>query len=88
MNSVMIVSIIIAMITILLIVGAPIKPIQALMQGAMKLAIGALFLFFFNIVAASVGMHLPINVVTATIAGFLGIPGMISLTALHIFVFV
>lgn len=88
MSPVLIISVIIALITIFLVVGAPIKPINLMLQGMVKLVIGVLFLFFFNVIAGSIGLHLPINLATAAIAGFLGIPGMISLTALHIFIFV
>ncbi|WP_138419232.1 pro-sigmaK processing inhibitor BofA family protein [Aquibacillus sediminis] len=86
MDSMFIVFGVVAMITILLIVGAPLKPMRFLAQGTVKLVIGVLFLFFFNVFGASIGLHLPINFFTAIIAGFLGIPGIASLTALHIFV--
>ncbi len=85
-SSIVIISII-ALIVILLVVGAPVKPMRWLMHGTVKLVIGVLFLFFFNAFGASIGLHLPINIFTAVIAGFLGIPGLVSLTALHIFVF-
>lgn len=88
MKSIMIISLIISLITILLIFGAPLKPIHMFMRGLIKVVTGVFFLFFFNVIAASIGLHLPINLVTASIAGFLGIPGMISLSALHIFIFV
>lgn len=86
-SSVVIISII-ALIAVLLIVGAPLKPMRWIMHGSVKLVIGVLFLFFFNVFGASIGLHLPINIFTAVITGFLGIPGLISLTALHIFIFV
>ncbi len=78
---------IVALIVLLLIVGAPLKPIRWFMHGSVKVVIGVLCLFFFNVFGASFGMHLPINIYNAGIIGFLGIPGFISLTALHLFIF-
>ncbi|UFT99463.1 pro-sigmaK processing inhibitor BofA family protein [Radiobacillus kanasensis] len=77
---------VVALIAILLIVGAPLKPMRFLAKGTVKLVIGVLFLFFFNVFGASLGLHLPINIFTAVVAGFLGIPGLASLTAVHIFI--
>ncbi|MRH45152.1 pro-sigmaK processing inhibitor BofA [Aquibacillus halophilus] len=88
MDSTVIITSMIVLIALLLIVGAPLRPMRFLAQGTVKVVIGVLFLFFFNVFGASIGLHLPINVYTAIIAGFLGIPGIASLTALHIFVFV
>ncbi|SDK23966.1 pro-sigmaK processing inhibitor BofA family protein [Sediminibacillus albus] len=87
MNSTIIIAGMVALIALLLILGAPIKPLRFLAQGSVKLVIGVLFLFFFNVFGASVGLHLPINIYTALITGFLGIPGLASLAAIHIFVF-
>ncbi|QDP38801.1 pro-sigmaK processing inhibitor BofA family protein [Radiobacillus deserti] len=77
---------VVALIAILLIVGAPLKPMRFLAKGTVKLVIGVLFLFFFNVFGASLGLHVPINIFTAVVAGFLGIPGLASLTAVHIFI--
>ncbi|MBM7572481.1 pro-sigmaK processing inhibitor BofA family protein [Aquibacillus albus] len=86
MDTTVVITSLIVLIALLLIVGAPLKPMQFLAQGSVKLVIGVLFLFFFNVFGASIGLHIPINVFTAIIAGFLGLPGLASLTALHIFV--
>lgn len=87
-SSVVIISSIIVLIIVLLVVGAPLKPMRLIMHGSVKIVIGVFFLFFFNVFGASIGLHLPINVYTAGITGFLGIPGLVSITALHLFVFV
>ena len=86
MDSTVIITVMVVVILLLLIVGAPLKPMKFIAQGTVKLVIGVLFLFFFNVFAANLGLHLPINIFTAVIAGFLGIPGVASLAALHIFV--
>jgi inhibitor of the pro-sigma K processing machinery len=44
--------------------------------------IGGLLLWFLNIIGGAFGLHIAINPITALIAGFLGIPGVILLIAL------
>jgi len=77
---------IVLLIGVLLIAGAPLKPMKFLANGAVKVVIGVLFIFFFNVFAGSVGLHIPINVYTAMVSGFLGLPGLASLVAIHLFV--
>ncbi|MFA9560515.1 pro-sigmaK processing inhibitor BofA family protein [Evansella sp. AB-rgal1] len=79
MEPVVVISLLGAFIFLLLIVGAPMKPLRWLGQGAVRLLIGALFLFFLNTFGGLVDYNLPINIFTATISGFLGIPGIIAL---------
>ncbi|WP_077623871.1 pro-sigmaK processing inhibitor BofA family protein [Sediminibacillus massiliensis] len=86
MDTTLVIISMVVLIALLLVVGAPIKPMRFAAQGAVKLVIGVLFLFFFNVFGASIGLHLPINLYTALITGFLGIPGLASLAAIHIFV--
>ncbi|ENH98478.1 inhibitor of the pro-sigma K processing machinery [Gracilibacillus halophilus YIM-C55.5] len=74
------------LIGFLLVKGIPVRLMHVLGKGTMKITIGLLFLFFFNLFGASFGLHIPINVFTAVIVGLLGIPGIASLTALQIFV--
>jgi len=51
-----------------------------------RLVIGALTLFFVNLLTGSIGLHVPINMLTATMVGFCGIPGVIALNSLFFFV--
>ncbi|MBY7141580.1 pro-sigmaK processing inhibitor BofA family protein [Virgibacillus sp. NKC19-3] len=85
MSSTVVISIMIALIVLLLIVGAPIKPMRLIGQGAVKLGIGILFLFFLNVFGGAIGLHIPINLFTVMVSGFLGIFGLVSLTAIHLF---
>ena len=82
----MFVSVIAGLILILLIIGAPLKPIRLLGQGITKLIIGAVFLFFLNTIGNQVGIHVPINFVTSAVAGLLGIPGVVALAAIDYWV--
>jgi len=81
-----IIGIICSVIVLLLIFGTPIKPFQLIGQGIIKILIGALLLFFLNAFGSNFGIHVPINFITATISGFLGIPGVAALTAIQLWV--
>lgn len=86
MSASIVISIIIGLIIILLLVGAPVKPMKFIGQATVKLGIGILFLFFFNVFGGMIGLHIPINLFTAVVSGFLGIFGLASLTAIHLFI--
>ncbi|MEB1806356.1 MAG: pro-sigmaK processing inhibitor BofA family protein [Bacillaceae bacterium] len=86
MDPILIVALIGGLIFLLLIVGAPIKPLRFAGQAAVKLMIGALFLFFLNAFGSLIDYHIPINMVTASVSGFLGIPGVLLLVAIEQFV--
>lgn len=82
MEPIVVVAIIAGLILLLLLVGAPLKPIRLLGLGMIKIVIGAVFLFFLNALGNQFGVHVPINLVTASVSGFLGIPGVAALGAL------
>lgn len=86
MEPVIFVSVIAGLILLLLIIGAPLKPIRFLGQGITKFIIGAVFLFFLNTLGGQVGIHVPINLVTSAVAGLLGIPGVAALAAIDYWV--
>ncbi|MCF3944065.1 pro-sigmaK processing inhibitor BofA family protein [Oceanobacillus alkalisoli] len=86
MSSTLIIIIMISVIVLLLTIGAPVKPMKILGQGAVKLVIGALLLFFVNVFGANFGIHVPINLFTALVSGLLGIFGVGSLVAIHLFI--
>ncbi|MBA2876922.1 pro-sigmaK processing inhibitor BofA family protein [Thermaerobacillus caldiproteolyticus] len=75
-----------AFIIILLFVGAPLKPLQFIGYGAVKLVIGALLLFVFNAIGSSFSLHIPINLSTSLVSGFLGIPGVAALAVIEKYV--
>ncbi|KMY52152.1 pro-sigmaK processing inhibitor BofA family protein [Peribacillus loiseleuriae] len=82
MEPIVIVGVIAGLIVLLLFVGAPIRPIRLIGQGVVKLIIGAVFLFFLNVLGNQVGIHVPINLATSAVAGILGIPGVATLAAI------
>lgn len=86
MEPVVILSLLAAMIILLLILGAPFKSFKWLGTGAIRLLVGALFLFFLNTFGAIFDYHLPINFFTAAVSGFLGVPGIVALIFLDMLI--
>lgn len=86
MSSAIFISIVIGLIIILLFVGAPAKPMKFIGQATVKLGIGILFLFFFNVFGGIIGLHIPINLFTVIVSGFLGLFGLASLAAIQMFI--
>ncbi|MFD0051993.1 pro-sigmaK processing inhibitor BofA family protein [Actinomycetes bacterium NPDC127524] len=86
MEPIVIVGIIVGLILLLLFAGAPLKPIRFAGQGIIRLIIGAIFLFFLNVLGNRLGIHVPINLATSAVAGLLGIPGVAALAAIDYWV--
>ncbi|MDQ0209342.1 pro-sigmaK processing inhibitor BofA family protein [Alkalicoccobacillus murimartini] len=72
-------------VVLLLTVGAPMRPIRLVGNLAVKLVIGLLLLFLVNASGSWTGMHIPINPITASITGVLGVPGVVLLVAVKQF---
>jgi inhibitor of the pro-sigma K processing machinery len=86
LDPIMVFSILGGAILLLLFIGAPVKPVRWIGQGIVKLLIGALFLFFLNTLGTQFDIHVPINLITSAISGFLGIPGLFALVAIDMWV--
>lgn len=82
MNSIVVISFVACLIFLLLLFGASLKPLKWIGQALIKLMMGALLLFFLNVIGSHFSIHIPINFVTVAISGFLGIPGLFALVAL------
>jgi inhibitor of the pro-sigma K processing machinery len=86
LEPIFVISILGGLIVLLLIMGAPMRSARALGQAAIKLLVGALFLFFLNTLGNQYGIHVPINFFTTAVSGFLGVPGIAALVAVNILV--
>ncbi len=86
MEPLVVISLLGGIIIMLLIVGAPLKPLRFLGQIAIKFVIGALFLFFVNVFGTLIDFHVPINAVTVAVSGVLGLPGVVLLIAVKYFI--
>ncbi len=62
------------------------RPLRWAGVAVLNLVIGALLLFFANLVGEMAGFHVPINPVTALVAGFLRIPGLLALIAIKLYI--
>ncbi|MEJ8777291.1 pro-sigmaK processing inhibitor BofA family protein [Pseudogracilibacillus sp. ICA-222130] len=69
-----------------MIVRAPKGAMSFVGKGAVRLTIGLLLLFFFNVFGGQLGLHIPINIFTVVVTTVLGPLGIISIAAVHIFV--
>lgn len=78
---------IIGAIALLFLKGIPLQVVRFTGKLFIRITLGVLCLFFLNIFGAQLGLHIPINAFTALIAGILGLPGLASLTAIHVFIF-
>lgn len=86
MNLMMILFGVIGLIILFLIIRSPAKIMRFLGASTIRLTIGVLFLFFFNVFGGSIGLHIPINVFTVLVSSILGLFGVTSLAAIHIFI--
>ncbi|MGE8207755.1 pro-sigmaK processing inhibitor BofA family protein [Heyndrickxia sp. NPDC080065] len=82
-DPIIVIAVISGLILLLLVAGSPGKPLRMIGQLFIRFAIGALFLFFLNQLGGQFGIHVPINIITTSISGLLGIPGVIGLTVIQ-----
>ena len=62
------------------------KPMVWIWQGILYSAIGSLIIFLINYIGQSFHFELPINIMTATVLGFLRIPGLLYIIAVKLLV--
>jgi inhibitor of the pro-sigma K processing machinery len=79
LDPILIFSILGGLILILLFIGAPLRPLRWIGQLFIKIIVGALLLFFVNFFGSSFDLHIPINFITSSVSGILGIPGLAAL---------
>lgn len=79
------VAVAIAISVFLLMNQAAWRPIKWIGWGLGNLVIGSIMLFLFNLAGQSISFHLPVNPVTVTITGFLGVPGLTTLVVIKQF---
>ncbi len=71
---------VIAMIIVARLLAWPLKKILKLI---LNIVIGLCLILLVNVFGASIGLTIPFNIVTALVAGILGVPGVIVLIILH-----
>lgn len=73
-------------IFVYLIVRLPQKVSRVLGTSVVRLTVGLLLLFLFNVFGGYIGLHVPINLFTLGVTTVLGLFGMMSLVAIHLFI--
>src|SRR5690625_326973 len=63
------------------------RPVQWMGRAVVHLVIGAFLLFFVNLMGTYVDLYLPFNLITLSIAGFLGVPGVLGLICIQWMIF-
>ena len=63
-----------------------IVPIKAILKLIINSILGIILLYIVNLIGGIWSFHIGINVVTAIIVGVLGIPGIVLLTILQLFI--
>ena len=86
MEPITVIAILGTIIFILLLVGAPMRPVKWIGFAVTRFCIGALLLFLLNAIGNSYDIHIPINTFTALISGVAGLPGIASLVAIEFFI--
>ncbi len=81
MEYVVFIGVVIAIIIIAKIFSWPIKMIAKLM---INIIAGLVMIYLVNVFAAGVGIYISFNIVTALVAGILGLPGVLVLVILQL----
>jgi len=64
------------------------KIVKSAWYGIFYIGVGAFGLFLFNLLLQTFNQHIPINLITSLVAGILGIPGILALIIMKIFIIV
>lgn len=62
------------------------RPVRWVGILGLQVVIGAILLFFVNLLGDLADFHLPINPITALLVGFLRIPGLVALLVIKLFI--
>lgn len=61
-------------------------PVKKIIKLALNIIIGIVMIVLVNTFGATIGITIPFNIVTALIAGILGVPGVIALIVIGFFI--
>ncbi|EST51780.1 pro-sigmaK processing inhibitor BofA [Brevibacillus panacihumi W25] len=62
------------------------RPVRWIGFAAMQVVIGAILLFFANLIGEMANFHIPINPITAMLVGFLRLPGLAALIVIKLWI--
>ena len=81
-----VVIVIVSLLLLSLLIFAPKHVMKWTWKAASKLTIGACCLFLLNVGLNRYGINLPINIITTSISGFLGIPGVAAVAVIQLYI--
>ncbi|MDO4283478.1 MAG: pro-sigmaK processing inhibitor BofA family protein [Clostridia bacterium] len=58
-------------------------PLKKIIKLVVNIAIGLVMILIVNVFGEGIGLHIPFNIITAIIAGSLGIPGVLALIVIN-----
>ncbi len=61
-------------------------PVKKIIKLALNILVGIVMIILVNTFGATIGITIPFNIVTALIAGILGVPGVIALIVIGFFI--
>lgn len=73
------------LVVLYILIRTVVTPVRALGSAAYHLLVGGAMLWIVNLVGSLAGFHLALNPVSALLAGYLGIPGLLLLTVMTSF---
>ncbi|AOC89573.1 pro-sigmaK processing inhibitor BofA family protein [Bacillus sp. L381] len=81
-----IIGLIVGLVALLFLWGVSPKPLRWIGLTAIKFIAGAILLVGVNLFGGSLGIHIPVNLVTTGVSGILGIPGIAALIVIKRFI--
>ncbi len=60
-------------------------PVKKIMKLAINIVLGVILIYLVNTFGVNIGISIPFNIVTALVAGILGVPGVILLIIINFF---
>lgn len=85
LNSMIMISVVLFVIVFLLLVGLPIKAFKNISKYVLRGIVCIMIVFLLNYIFASNNFHIPINTITCAFVSILGIPGVIALSVIGIY---
>lgn len=76
----------IVLVVLLIVVRIPKKVMHIIGNSIIRITIATLLLFFLNVFGGMISLHIPINLFTVAVSSILGVAGIASLVAIHLFI--
>ncbi|WP_255294851.1 pro-sigmaK processing inhibitor BofA family protein [Bacillus sp. AFS041924] len=85
MNSIITISVVLFVILFLMLVGLPVKAIKRISKYVLRGIVCVMIVFILNYALASNSFHIPINAVTCAFLSIVGVPGIVALSVIGIY---